>query len=85
MKQENWIKWKKENEKCLPETSRAFLKDAKLESVNAKEVVFSLRNQKVVFKKLSETSWLSPSTLFVPYGSLTSLFQGFNLLLNENM
>ena len=84
MNQQNWTNWVQQEKGTLSETAQNFLRDTELVSVNEKQVTFLLQNKEVTFQKIGAASWTMPSTLFAPYGSLSDLFYGFNLLLEEN-
>lgn len=84
MTQTKWRIWVEANQKELSQTAKRFIKDATLHEVKENTVTFTLRDGSVTFRKLSASSWTMPSSLFVPYGSLSDLFKGFNLLLEDN-
>ena len=84
MKQDKWNAWIEENEYKLTEAAQQFLRDAQLHAVQKDEITFLLSGTPITFKKLSESAWTMPSSLFVPYGSLSNLFTGFNILFQEN-
>lgn len=84
MKTTSWNNWVEEKGHTLGETSQHFLRDSVLHSVKKNEVTFLLHEREITFKKLSASSWTMPSSLFGPYGSLSGIFTGLNVLLEEN-
>lgn len=84
MKNRTWDMWVKKNKDQLPETNQSFVEQATLLSVQPNEIIFTLGKDQIRFTKISDTSWLVPSSLFVPFGSLTALFSGFNELMKDS-
>lgn len=84
MKQTKWNEWIQTNQADLSDATNRFLQEAQLHAVQETQITFVVSNTPVTFKKLSASAWTMPSSLFVPYGSLSNLFTGFNLLLDEN-